>query len=508
MKQEPPLTYALKDGVMVSIDAVERGLECGCVCPKCKQPLEAKKGNIRQRHFAHLGEKDGYKPCHGYYMTALHSLAEQIIEDKKQLMFPAYEVLRPRSMNFNQVERETRKDRNDLQPDLVGIDQEGIRWIIEIRNSHEVDERKAAKIKEIGGNCLEIDVREQTLDDLEDFLLKSCENRKWINAPKCESMIKERRAKALQSVAQHISEVPTWFLPTHWGVQRIAMIFQNVLIVNDEYLKAQDSQGQVYRIYVVEHQTKSHSCSEGVFIPNDAVLEIVLLGDINEKATSIDSIISQHWLHFPENGSLHDTFMKPYVNSLRNKYKGIKAKKEASCRECRRRTGRGWCRYSFEDITYQSEIYHLCMYDWYQARKERENEERKKREEERRAQERKRLEEEKQIREANEHPLKDLPETAPLELIEFSKGIKRYGSFREGAIIKDCRWYLGSSKEYVICILHETDSSSVDSDPFHFHITRVRFTRGELTCDEKSYYFDFQAEEDFFKDDDNNDNKS
>ncbi len=58
MKQELPLTYALKDGVMVSIDAVERGLECGCACPKCKQPLEAKKGEIRQRHFAHLGEEN------------------------------------------------------------------------------------------------------------------------------------------------------------------------------------------------------------------------------------------------------------------------------------------------------------------------------------------------------------------------------------------------------------------------------------------------------------------
>ena len=499
MKQELPLTYALKDGVMVSIDAVERGLECGCACPKCKQPLEAKKGEIRQRHFAHLGEKDGYKPCHGYYMTALHKLAEQIIQDKKQLMFPAYEVLSPRSKHFNQVECETRNDRSDLQPDLVGIDQEGIRWMIEIRNSHEVDERKAAKIKEIGANCLEIDVSEQTLEDLEDFLLKSCENRKWINAPQCESMIKERRAKALQLIAKHIRKEQGWRLPKYYTISGITVCIQNATIEGEDYLTARDSQGQNYRIYVVEHLFRNQSRSEGIFFSNDAVLDFVLFGEINEKAASIDAMISQHWRHFPESGKLHDVYMESHVNSLRKTYKGIKAKKEASCRECIRRTGRGWCRYSFEDITYQSEVYHLCMYDWYQAQRERENEERKKREEERLAQERKKHEEERLIREANEHPLKDLPETAPQELIEFSKGIKRYGRFQDGSIIKDCRWYSTSSKEYVICLLHETDSSSVDSDPFHFHVTRVRVTNGDLTYDEKTYYFDFQAKDDFSK---------
>lgn len=498
MKQELPLTYALKDGVMVSIDAVERGLECGCACPKCKQPLEAKKGEIRQRHFAHLGEKDGYKPCHGYYMTALHKLAEQIIQDKKQLMFPAYEVLSPRSKHFNQVECETRNDRSDLQPDLVGIDQEGIRWMIEIRNSHEVDERKAAKIKEIGANCLEIDVREQTLDDLESFLLKSCENRKWINAPQCESMIKDRRTKALQLVAQHISEVSVWLLPGHFDVQGFAVQFQNVTIVNDEYLTAQDSQGQDYQIYVVGKSYKHLDYSRRSYQKNVAVLELVCLTEMDEPL-NINSLKSQHWYHFPDTGIVHDRYIESYIDLLRTKYKGLVGKTNESCSRCNLRRDYKRCEYVLQDITYRSEIYHLCLLDWYLAQEENEKAERKKREEERLAQERKMLEEERLVREANEHPLKDLPETAPQELIEFSKGIKRYGRFQDGSIIKDCRWYSTSSKEYVICLLHETDSSSVDSDPFHFHVTRVRVTNGDLTYDEKTYYFDFQAKDDFSK---------
>ena len=193
MKTEPELTYALKDGKMVSIEDVERGLECGCVCPKCGQRLEARKGEIRQKHFAHLGEKAGNQPCHGYYMTALHRLAEQIIEDKKSVTFPAYKSKPRRIAHFHTVERELRNDLSNLQPDIVGIDSYGVRWMIEICNTHEVDSYKLNKIKTLNANCLEIDVSGQTLEGLETFLLNTDENRKWLNAPSYEQEIMRGR---------------------------------------------------------------------------------------------------------------------------------------------------------------------------------------------------------------------------------------------------------------------------------------------------------------------------
>ena len=83
--KEPKLTYALdSSGKMVHISSVERGLSCNCRCPKCNEFLVAKLGHEggRQPHFAHHKGSD----CHGSYMSALHKLAEQIIEEEKAVM--------------------------------------------------------------------------------------------------------------------------------------------------------------------------------------------------------------------------------------------------------------------------------------------------------------------------------------------------------------------------------------------------------------------------------------
>ena len=82
--KEPKLTYALDSSdKMVHIASVERGLSCNCRCPKCNEFLVAKLGHEggRQSHFAHRKGSD----CHGSYMSALHKLAEQIIEEENQL---------------------------------------------------------------------------------------------------------------------------------------------------------------------------------------------------------------------------------------------------------------------------------------------------------------------------------------------------------------------------------------------------------------------------------------
>lgn len=178
--KDPQLTYALDAmGKMIYIGDVERGLSCNCHCPKCNEPLIAKLGHEggRQSHFAHKNDSD----CRGSYMTALHKLAEQIIEEEKAVMVPAYKEIERQRLSFVQVEVEQRVERKDLQPDIVGITADGLRWFIEIRNTHEVDETKKDKLLESGITCLEIDVREQKLEDLKSFILESAENREWIN---------------------------------------------------------------------------------------------------------------------------------------------------------------------------------------------------------------------------------------------------------------------------------------------------------------------------------------
>ena len=53
MKTALLIPYGMCDGELVHISEVERGEACGCSCPVCDEPLVARKGNVKQHHFAH-----------------------------------------------------------------------------------------------------------------------------------------------------------------------------------------------------------------------------------------------------------------------------------------------------------------------------------------------------------------------------------------------------------------------------------------------------------------------
>lgn len=69
------LTHGLRDGELISISHVGRGLRPDCLCPACGDALIAKKGDVRRHHFAHAGGQD----CETAAETALHWLAKQLI---------------------------------------------------------------------------------------------------------------------------------------------------------------------------------------------------------------------------------------------------------------------------------------------------------------------------------------------------------------------------------------------------------------------------------------------
>jgi len=47
------LPYGERDGLLVHVDQVPRGKACNCVCPSCKAPLLARKGQKVSHHLAH-----------------------------------------------------------------------------------------------------------------------------------------------------------------------------------------------------------------------------------------------------------------------------------------------------------------------------------------------------------------------------------------------------------------------------------------------------------------------
>ena len=250
--KEPMLTFALDmSGKMVSINSVKRGLSCNCRCPKCGKSLVAKHGNGgRHAHFAHRKDSD----CHGSYMTALHKLAEQIIEEEKAVMAPAYKEIDKQKLSFEQVEIEQRIERKDLQPDIAGITSDGFRWFIEIRNTHEVDDIKRAKLKESNITCMEIDVREQTLENLKSFLLESVENKEWIYNPNYEFYIVDAKRKRVSQVERLLLDSKELIIPVYHDTDTQKIDVQEVKVLS----KSDDGLYERVKVFSSGKELKLH----------------------------------------------------------------------------------------------------------------------------------------------------------------------------------------------------------------------------------------------------------
>ena len=197
-ERDHELIYALDaSGKMVYIEDIpndKRGLACGCICSKCKSPLIAKLGHDvphgKKPHFAHPKGVE----CQGAAMSALHRLAEEILEEEKAVRVPGYKGIPAKTLSFIEVETEKRNDRSDLQPDIVGIAEDGLRFHIEICNTSEVKEPKLSKITSSEITCLEIDVRGHEMDrkeTLKEFLINSSDDRMWLNNTNYEKKISE-----------------------------------------------------------------------------------------------------------------------------------------------------------------------------------------------------------------------------------------------------------------------------------------------------------------------------
>lgn len=279
-RKEPKLTYALDEHErMVSINAVERGLKCNCCCPKCKEHLVAKLGKEggRQPHFAHKKDSD----CHGAYMTAIHLMAEQIIQEKKAIMLPAFNIVKARKISFVKVELEKRIERKDLQPDIVAETEDGKRWIIEIRNTHEVDDKKKTKIVESGITCLEIDVREQKLENLESFILTSSENREWINNTNYEQLIADEMCKRVTLVSSLFSNGHELLIPENSNTIERKITLHNVSVkISENGLLAE-----------VKAISKGSETPYVFFIGNkESLKQITSKKECNELSINIDNL--------------------------------------------------------------------------------------------------------------------------------------------------------------------------------------------------------------------------
>lgn len=159
------LSYALNaEKKLVHIDSVKNGLECGCICPGCKEKLVAKNdGKVREHHFAHVSGND----CGTGYQTIRHIWGKELIVANQQV--PVALNGKKGFIKTNQIGMEITLTDLNIIPDVFA--RAGLQFnyrrlsftadvplIVEIYVTHKVDDEKAAIIKKAGIPAIEIDL--------------------------------------------------------------------------------------------------------------------------------------------------------------------------------------------------------------------------------------------------------------------------------------------------------------------------------------------------------------
>lgn len=173
---------------MVSVDQVESGRACECVCPECHSELVARKGKKNVWHFAHYSLSD----CKSALETSIHLMAKDILSRAQTFRIPSIKIEHPQTKKTIVIKEATditidrvivEKKLNEIRPDIV-IVSKGRKMLVEIFVTHKVSPEKLKKVREYGHACLEIDCHEwremSSSQKFSDFLVMGIKDKKWI----------------------------------------------------------------------------------------------------------------------------------------------------------------------------------------------------------------------------------------------------------------------------------------------------------------------------------------
>lgn len=289
---EEMVRYGLKKGtkdVLLHIDSVPNGSKCGCVCPHCHHPLIARNGGEKkEHHFAHASGAD----CGKGRMTALHIMAQNILKREKKVMLPEYNgkyyQQKATCVTLEDVDLEKDYRREDLivRPDCVGFRNGKDDLFIEILVTHEVDDIKQAKIKQLGYPCIEINLSDlhsinYNEQDVYSQLFEEIENRIWINCPefdKIEELLKIEEEKRIEE-RKKVEEKR--------AADKNAFIEKLNQLVAEWYVnKRQDFAENIIQQLKTSPYIKSKSLFN-IFAPNDNLIEYLERAPRNEDGLQV-----------------------------------------------------------------------------------------------------------------------------------------------------------------------------------------------------------------------------
>lgn len=95
MNNTAKIPFGLRESDLQYVDVaeVQNGKQCGCICPSCKAPLQAKQGKINKWHFAHYSKEDldlENHDCKYTFWISVLSMAKEIVREGEILTVPSY----------------------------------------------------------------------------------------------------------------------------------------------------------------------------------------------------------------------------------------------------------------------------------------------------------------------------------------------------------------------------------------------------------------------------------
>ncbi len=201
----PQLPFGLRDGRLLRVEEVARGLSCGCVCPACREPLVAKKGARHAPHFAH--HRGG--SCAHALETALHLRAKEILEQARRIAVPQVCLHRQQQplfpaqlIRFDNVRVE--QHFGGIVPDLL-LEAGSRRLLLEIAATHPAPEKKLKRLQQLGLPALEIDVLHiaNVPSGFDSDLIHGLAHKRWLFHPKKQGVEYRLRREAAARPVRH-----------------------------------------------------------------------------------------------------------------------------------------------------------------------------------------------------------------------------------------------------------------------------------------------------------------
>jgi hypothetical protein len=194
---ESLVTFARSaEGSTVCITDVISGLACNCTCFACRQPLVARKGEIRRWHFAHAAQATA--ACEWAEESALHMAMKEIIDQERRIFVPPLHAAAAALTSWGESVRREKTipgksvpldsvhlehSVNPIRPDVVAM-AAGKRLFLEVVVTHPVNGAKLGHIRKIGSSAIAFDLRNHSRlvdrDELRRLLLEDSREKKWV----------------------------------------------------------------------------------------------------------------------------------------------------------------------------------------------------------------------------------------------------------------------------------------------------------------------------------------